>query len=196
MVCKIDRMLRAKFLDCQQGEGPASIAGRPFIRLLRYFLLIGGSRRLVMMMVRCCCSCRTASIRILRRLDGCIHGSCAGYIVVEVGARRDQVHVEQVRPCGTGADVDAGRIDPLLIDQIRLGIDCAFCSLCIAVALVRSTAADQNCLGVALRWRFKATSSRQALASLSTRTGRRLSRPKLIEHRCLGLRCRRRGVAH
>src|ERR1019366_4975441 len=51
-----------------------------------------------------------------------------------------------------------------------------FCSLAFSFATRESLASEE-------RWRARATSSRQALASLSTRVGRALSRSKLTEQR-------------
>src|SRR6266702_5145308 len=51
-----------------------------------------------------------------------------------------------------------------------------FCSLAFSFATSESLASEE-------RWRARATSSRQALASLSTRAGRTLSRSKLTEQR-------------
>jgi hypothetical protein len=93
--------------------------------------------------------------------------------------------VVTVLPLSAGVDRDTAGVDTLLRYQVVLRVDCAFCSegcrpffSCCFVANDASFASEERC-------RLRAISSRQALASLSTRAGRFASRSKLIEQRAL-----------
>ena len=114
--------------------------------------------------------------------------------MLSVAPAGNSVVVTVLRVIRSGVDRDTGGIDALLRYQVVLRVDRTLCSIVVPTgfffALRRS-----RLLGVALPTtasfaseallQVQGDSSRQALASLSTRVGRRLSRSKLTEQRLL-----------
>ena len=102
-----------------------------------------------MVMTHCRASCM--SIRVARRVNRCgIHRGRARYIVFEVRARGNQIILDTVASGSTGPNLDAGRIDSLLVDQVELGVDGTFRSQSAGLTRVGIAVTDQDSLSVGL----------------------------------------------
>ncbi len=133
------------------------------------------------------------------RLDGrLVHRRCSLHIARERRARGHQVVFHRLPIRGAGRDADARCINALLRHQVVLGVHGALrgehiqpspsCASQLPSPPSRSWPSPRlfdspttTAFASACRCRSSATSSRQALASLSTRVGRLVSVAKVIE---------------
>src|SRR6185437_3313056 len=120
------------------------------------------------------------------------YGCRALHVVVEGRSRRYQIILDRVGTGIAGADFDAGRINSLLVDQIGPGIDGALCSLRIGVPLVRSTAANQNCLGIGAALEVQSNIIQASLSFVVDADRATLVAAEGDRAQSLGLRCGRR----
>src|SRR5579863_9735660 len=76
--------------------------------------------------------------------------SGAIYVVVEGGAGRYKVVFHFLVALGASPNLDSGRINALLLDQVVLRVDGALCSQRVGLLLIRSRFADYYCCGIGL----------------------------------------------
>ena len=84
--------------------------------------------------LRCGTSRSCSGLRLHRVL---VHCSGARYVAIEGGAGRYKVVLHFLVTLGTGAYLNSGRIDALLLDQVVLRVDGALCSQRVGLLLSR-----------------------------------------------------------